>query len=65
VPIEPCPACATATPNRLDSSIDSAVVDFFRCTMCGHVWTVEKLNPSVVTHVTPFLRVKPDRRRAV
>ena len=30
---------------------DRSVVDYYRCA-CGHVWTADKVDQSVVTHVT-------------
>jgi len=29
-------------------------VNYYRCLACGHVWTVDKNNPSNVQHVTPL-----------
>ena len=31
-----------------------AEADYYSCSACGHAWTVNKLNPSDVTHITPL-----------
>lgn len=60
MPQRPCPACGTDTPRRLDSTSEVAAVNYYRCARCGHVWTVDKQDPSIVTHITPLSeRSKP------
>ena len=60
------PACSAQTPRHLHLTSDMAHVNYYRCETCGHIWTINKHDPSKVTHVTPLpdvsLRPKPDRR---
>ena len=58
----PCPACGQPTPQHLDESSEGTFVDYYRCAGCNHIWAVDKRDASKVTHVTPFLRPKKDRR---
>ena len=32
---------------------EDAEVNYFRCELCRHVWTVDKNDPAKITHVTP------------
>jgi uncharacterized Zn finger protein len=54
MPVQPCPACHEQTPRHLDETSKQAVVHYYRCLSCGHVWTVNKDNPSIVANVTPL-----------
>jgi hypothetical protein len=73
MPAPLCPECETHTTRQLMSlSIDS-LVDYYRCDDCGHVFTTRKSTTDLLDHVTfdplrascpPYLRVKPERRRA-
>jgi uncharacterized Zn finger protein len=43
-----CPRCASQGRLLVESSKD-AVVDYFRCDRCGHVWNRDKKNPNAPT----------------
>jgi hypothetical protein len=58
-----CPACGQSVSGPLSNSSRDAVVDYYRCDRCAHVWTTTKDGLSIVKHVTP-LKVSPLRRRA-
>ena len=53
-PAPACPACGAATPRVLDASSAFAMVTYFRCGSCQHIWTVDKYNPTLIHHVTPL-----------
>ena len=59
----PCPACGQHAPLQLHERSEGAFVKYYRCASCNHIWTVSKRDESKVTHITPFLRPKKDRRR--
>jgi transposase-like protein len=40
-----CPKCQSENPRFLNGASDEAMVNFYRCDECGHVWTVQKSNP--------------------
>ena len=54
-----CPACDGALGRRLPSPSELSCADYFRCSKCGHVWTVNKERPQLIDHVTPLPK-KPD-----
>jgi hypothetical protein len=54
VPIRPCPACQAGTPRLLDETSKYAFVWYYRCLVCGHVWSVEKRDGTTIRHVTPL-----------
>jgi rubredoxin len=54
MPILSCPACGVPTPRLVKAPSHLANVNYYRCSACGHVWTVAKNNPDVLTHVTPL-----------
>ena len=59
-PLRHCPHCSVAACGRfLPHVSDAAIVDYYRCDECGHVWTSGKqpFTPPIMT------RPKPDRRR--
>ncbi len=31
-----------------------AVVNYYRCQACGHVWTTDKKTNEIVSHITPL-----------
>jgi transposase-like protein len=43
-----CPRCTSQGRLLVESSKD-AVVDYFRCDRCGHVWNRDKKNPNAPT----------------
>ena len=68
----PCPKCAQPG-TYLKGLSHSSSVDYYRCDDCGHVFTTRKSTTDLLDHVTfdplrascpPYLRVKPERRRA-
>jgi rubredoxin len=49
-----CPVCGESGSQRLESASLHALVDYFRCIKCGHVWNVRKGDdPGKPRHVTP------------
>jgi hypothetical protein len=40
-----CPGCHGTTTRWLEGSSAGSIVDYYRCDMCGHVWSVSKLHP--------------------
>lgn len=46
-----CPACARRSAQVLPFPSDLAAVDYYRCE-CGHVWNVDKADPTRINHVT-------------
>ena len=59
MPVMSCPNCQYFCPRELDAS-DYAMVNYYRCGACGHVWTTDKKTNETLTHVTPLTR--PDQR---
>ena len=70
-----CPVCQEPSARLISSASEGAVVDYWRCSDCRHVWTTKKNDTDVLRHVTTpkrpvkavadvYLRPKPDRRRA-
>jgi uncharacterized Zn finger protein len=57
MPTLACPVCGVSTPRLLKAPSEDAAVNYYRCPKCGHVWTVDKIDPTRVEHVTPL----PDR----
>ena len=49
-----CPACYQQTPHHLNETSKDAVLDYYRCLRCGHIWTANKQDPSIVVNVTPL-----------
>ena len=56
--IQPCPACGQPTPRLLDFTSQHAHVNFFRCE-CGHMWTTDKEDGSIVRNITPLAERAP------
>jgi hypothetical protein len=59
MPVQPCPACYHQTPRHLHDTSTEAIVNYYRCLTCGHIWTIHKLNPAIVTNVTPLPKKPP------
>jgi DNA-directed RNA polymerase subunit RPC12/RpoP len=59
LPTLTCPACSRLTPRRLDETSKDAYADYYRCEACGHVWSVNKKDPTLVHHVTPLPEKPP------
>jgi uncharacterized Zn finger protein len=59
MPPQPCPACFESTPRHLHETSKEAAVDYYRCLKCGHIWTVNKMNPLIVANVTPLPKKPP------
>ena len=47
----PCPVC-DGPGSRLESISRDALVDYYRCPLCAHVWTVPKEQCEPTTDVT-------------
>ena len=54
MPVQHCPACERQTSTHLHAVSKDAIVNYYRSVKCGHIWTIHKVNPSLVTHVTPL-----------
>ena len=52
---EGCPNCSAGSPRELEAS-RFAVVNYYRCNECGHVWTTDKKTNEILSHVTPLTR---------
>jgi hypothetical protein len=59
MPVQPCPACGRTTPKLQDDFIKYALVNYYRCEGCGHVWTTDRVTGAIVKHVTPL----PEKKR--
>ncbi len=53
MPIQPCPKCEALVPRWLEAPSTFSAVNYYRCQLCGHVWTVSKDGTGTVTHITP------------
>jgi len=62
VPNQPCPRCGTDTPRLVESASQIATVNYYRCALCGHVWTVAKDGTGNIHHVTPMPAKRDERR---
>jgi hypothetical protein len=51
MPIHPCPNCQELAPRWLEAPSNIAVVNYYRCQVCRHVFTVSKDN-GAIHHVT-------------
>jgi predicted RNA-binding Zn-ribbon protein involved in translation (DUF1610 family) len=49
-----CPSCGQRTARHLAEVSRGALVNYFACPECAHVWNVSKRDPTLVTHVTPL-----------
>lgn len=51
--IRPCPVCQQPEPRVLEDVSRIALVIYYRCGTCGHVWNVPKDMPDApIKHVT-------------
>ncbi len=52
--IQPCPQCRMPAPRLLETVSNDAQVNYYRCQVCGHVWTLPKGEmdavPTAITH---------------
>ena len=55
-----CPACDGASGRPLPFLSELSCADYYRCSKCGHVWTVNKERQDLIHHVTPL----PDKLHA-
>jgi hypothetical protein len=63
MPIRACPNCKMPASRTLESSSDPHVwVWYYRCLFCEHVWTIDKMDETKVTHVTPLKRPLDGRK---
>ena len=49
---ETCPECGTYTARHLIDVSKDAFVNFYDCAICHHLWSVEKRDPSKVSHLS-------------
>jgi DNA-directed RNA polymerase subunit RPC12/RpoP len=42
VPLRTCPHCSLAGGRFLPHTSKAAIVDYYRCDDCGHVWAADK-----------------------
>ena len=61
MPVQACPAWCQQTPRHLDEASKSSVMRYYMCQHCGHIWTVNKRNPTIVTNVSPMPQKQPNR----
>jgi uncharacterized Zn finger protein len=60
MPFRPCPECQHQTPRLLEALSHVALVNYFRCEACGHVWHIQKSDPDgPMVAVTVSLPRKP------
>ena len=45
MPTLPCPTCHHPTPRTVDAPTTIALVNYYRCDLCGAVWNVPKSDP--------------------
>ena len=62
MPVTPCPSCGRPTPRLLDFTSQYARVNFYRCD-CGHIWTTDKTDGSIVRHITPLPQPKAPMKK--
>jgi len=48
-----CPSCAHDRVRLLEASSQDAVVNYYRCEACFHVWAIEKDGSGRTRHITP------------
>ncbi|MEO8482977.1 MAG: hypothetical protein ABI634_12255 [Acidobacteriota bacterium] len=53
--IAACPNCDAEAPRRL-AEVRAAFVTYYRCSVCGHIWTTPKNVDGPIQHVTPLTR---------
>ena len=54
MPVRPCPKCGASTPRWLEESSKDIQFNYYRCDVCGNVWTYPKgqeltAEPRIVT----------------
>lgn len=49
-----CPACFQPSALKMFGVSALAAVDYFRCRLCDHIWTVAPGRETVFTHVRPL-----------
>ena len=47
-----CPSCLSPQPTLLAVLSKDARVNYYRCSNCGHVWTIDRETGNVLHHVT-------------
>src|SRR4029453_7395290 len=47
-----CPQCARMAVRKRDASSEYAIVNYYRCDLCGHVWTTLKDHPAETVDIT-------------
>jgi hypothetical protein len=50
---QPCAVCGNQTEVQAFAGL-SAVVDYYLCKRCGHVWAVHKNDPTIIDHFRPL-----------
>jgi len=53
IAIPVCPACGVVT-SVAGFRRFSAVVDYYLCKRCGHIWAVHKNDPTIIDHFKPL-----------
>jgi len=53
IAISACPACGFVTTVVTFSRL-SAIVNYYLCKKCGHIWAVHKTDPTVIDHFMPL-----------
>ena len=52
MPDRPCPNCQASCTDCLEACSSDLYVDYYRCDVCGHVWTIAKDGSEEIRHVT-------------
>ena len=60
MPAQLCPACHRENPRLLEVSSKIAVMNFYACDFCNHVWTTSKTG-EFVRHITREPEKPPDK----
>lgn len=51
MPYRLCPNCRVRG-RLLEQTSKDALVEYYRCDKCGHVWTHDKRDPERIEHIT-------------
>ena len=57
MPAQPCPHCRQPDSKLLHAALtddNAALLSYYQCQHCQHVWSIDARRPDVVIHVTPL-----------
>lgn len=49
-----CPNCGSTAVRTIPVASNSTHVSYYRCDVCGHVWTTTRDGARIISHVTPL-----------